>query len=94
MPSASFVVFRNVAAHSLSNCYEVIIMVEDSSLFWAFLTLSLGAYIVSIVSVRVQGPKAPLVGLKSIFEPRVLANYRFFKDSAAIINEGYARVSY
>jgi len=40
-----------------------------------------------------QGPKAPLVGLKSIFEPRFVANFRFFKDSAAVINEGYSRAS-
>ncbi len=67
-------------------------MIDDSSLFWAFLALSIGAYIASLVSVRIQGPKAPLVGLRSIFEPRLVANYRFFKDSAAIINEGYSRV--
>ena len=64
---------------------------EDYSLFWAFLPLSVCLYLVSIISVRLQGPKAPLVGLKSIFEPRLVANFRFFKDSAAIINEGYSK---
>lgn len=64
---------------------------EDYYPFWAFLTLSVFAYLLSIISVRLQGPKAPLVGLKSIFEPRLVANFRFFKDSAAIINEGYLK---
>ena len=67
-------------------------MAADYSIFAAFLALALGSYLVSIISVRLQGPKAPLVGLKSVFEPRLVANYRFFKDSAAIINDGYARV--
>ena len=66
-------------------------MAEDYYLLCAFLTLSVCAYLLSIISVRLQGPKAPIVGLRSIFEPRLVANFRFFRDSAAIINEGYLK---
>lgn len=66
-------------------------LAEDYAPFWAFLTLSVCVYLLSIISVRLQGPRAPLVGLKSIFEPRLVANFRFFRDSASIINEGYSQ---
>ena len=66
-------------------------IVESVTVLEILLFLSIGSYIVSIVSVRIQGPKAPLVGFKSILEPRLIANYRFFKDAAAIINEGYSK---
>ncbi len=64
---------------------------DDWSIFWAFPACSLCLYILSIISVRLQGPKAPLVGLRSIFEPRLVANFRFFKNSSSVINEGYTK---
>ena len=70
-----------------------IMLTEEYSIFGALLPLIASFYILSIISVRLQGPKAPLVGLKSIFEPRLVANFRFFKDSAAIINEGYSKAN-
>lgn len=51
---------------------------------WPYGILSvvlLGLYVSSILSMRVFGGKFPLVGVKSIFEPRILANYRFFKNN-------------
>jgi len=65
---------------------------KDINWFWTFLFLSIGFYLFSIISVRFPGPKTHLVGLHSLFEPRVVANYRFFKDAAAVINEGYTKV--
>ena len=64
---------------------------ESVASFYVFPILVGCLYIVSIVSVRLQGPKTPLVGLSSIFEPRLVANYRFFKDSSSIINQGYSK---
>ncbi|MCJ1245735.1 hypothetical protein MMC30_002939 [Trapelia coarctata] len=66
--------------------------VQDIPWFWTFFSLSVCFYLFSIISVRFLGPKAHLVGLRSAFEPRVIANYRFFKDAASVINEGYAKV--
>ncbi|KAL8917290.1 MAG: hypothetical protein Q9172_005916 [Xanthocarpia lactea] len=66
-------------------------MLDDWSVFWAFPAFLLCLYVLSIISVRLQGPKAPLVGLKSIFEPRLVGNFRFFKNSAAVISEGYSK---
>ena len=65
---------------------------ENFYILCAFLTVLACAYTLSIVSVRLQGPRAPLVGFKSVFEPRLVANFRFFKNSSAIINEGYLKV--
>ena len=67
-------------------------MLGDISPLWALPLLSIFGYIASIISVRLQGPKAPLVGLRSIFEPRAIANYRFFKNSSTVIEEGYSKV--
>lgn len=70
-----------------------IILTEEYSIFGAFQPLITSSYTLSIISVRLQDPNAPLVGLKSIFEPRLVANFRFFRDSAAIINEGYSKTN-
>ncbi|MCJ1396653.1 hypothetical protein MMC18_009545 [Xylographa bjoerkii] len=51
----------------------------------------MGGYVVSILSLRLWGPKAPLVGIRFLFEPRIIGNYRFFKNAASVINEGYAK---
>ena len=65
----------------------------DGLLFWLVLLLfSLCGYLYSVFSIRFQGPKAPLVGVYSIFEPRAVANYRFFENAAKVVSEGYAQV--
>lgn len=66
-------------------------MVDGISPLWVVPVLSVCLYVISIISLRLGGPKTPLVGLRSIFEPRIVANFRFFKDSAGIINEGYLK---
>ena len=65
---------------------------EYINILCAFLIILACVYTLSIVSVRLQGPRAPLVGFKSVIEPRLVANFRFFRDSSAIINEGYSKV--
>lgn len=70
-----------------------VIEIEKASPFWAIPILAVCLYVISIISIRLQGPKAHLVGVRSIFEPRIVANYRFFKNSAAIINEGYSKAN-
>jgi len=54
--------------------------------------LPLLSYIYSVVSLRLLGPKAPLFGPQSFFEPRAIVNYRFFKNAKSIVNGGYAKV--
>ena len=49
-------------------------------------------YVSSILSMRLGGGKFPLVGVKSILEPRIVANYRFFKNNVGVVNEGYKKV--
>jgi hypothetical protein len=46
----------------------------------------------SVLSIRILGPSAPLFGPKSIVEGRIITNYRFFKNSASIVNTGYNKV--
>lgn len=66
--------------------------ISVSSCVAYFLLLSLSAYAFSIFSMHFAGPKAPLIGLRSIFEPRYLANWWFFRDARVVLNEGYSKV--
>jgi hypothetical protein len=50
-------------------------------------------YLYSILALRFLGPSAPLFGVKSPFDARVIANYRFYKDAASIVNVGYNKVN-
>ncbi|MCJ1330545.1 hypothetical protein MMC10_007230 [Thelotrema lepadinum] len=63
--------------------------IETPPWYWIALTLVLSGYLLSLASVHVLGPKAPLVGIQSIFEPRIVGNWRFFRNSSKIIDEGY-----
>ena len=67
--------------------------IETPPWYWIALTLVLSGYLLSLASVHVLGPKAPLVGIQSIFEPRIVGNWRFFRNSSKIIDEGYNKVS-
>ncbi|KAF2641486.1 cytochrome P450 monooxygenase-like protein [Massarina eburnea CBS 473.64] len=51
----------------------------------------LGGYAFSILSMHLGGPKVPLVGLRSIFESRYLANWRFFRNAGSVLNLGYGK---
>lgn len=43
------------------------------------------------MSMRFRGHKVPLVGLHNVFEHRLMANFRFFRDAATVINDGYSQ---
>ena len=60
--------------------------------FWNFLALSIWLYLSHAALMRLQGTKVPVVGALSVLEPRILVNYRFFKDAAKVVNEGYENV--
>ena len=62
------------------------------SWLWALASISSISYLYSVLSVRFWGYKAPLVGTKSIFEPRFVGNLRFFQDASSVINESYNKV--
>jgi hypothetical protein len=49
-------------------------------------------YVISLLSMHFGGPKAPLVGLSSVFETRYSANWRFFRDAATVLDKGYEQV--
>jgi hypothetical protein len=72
---------------------QELLRVEGIVLLLALCAISVISYLYSILNLRVLGPKVPLVGVKSFLEARVVANYRFFKNAGAIVNEGYAKVS-
>jgi hypothetical protein len=66
---------------------------EDIPLALAFVLLALLLYSSSIISMRLAGQNVPVVGLRSIFEHRLSANYNFFKNAAAVINDGNSKVN-
>ena len=66
---------------------------QDVPWSWLFFLVSCTYYLFSIISIRFLGPKAHLVGLKSVFDSRVIANYYFFKDAASVVNGGYKKVN-
>jgi hypothetical protein len=72
--------------------YSLEFMGEDISLPLAFGLLALLIYSSSIMSIRLTGQKTPVVGLRSIFEHRLTANYNFFRNATGVINDGYAKV--
>ncbi|KAL8665789.1 MAG: hypothetical protein Q9202_001911 [Teloschistes flavicans] len=67
----------------------MLVQVDTASFFWTFISLSFLSYAYSIACLRLLGYKAPLVGLKSVLEPRIIGNFRFFQNAAVVINEGY-----
>ena len=71
---------------------EVASLTDDVPWLQGFFVLLLSGYLFSVASVQLLGPKAPLVGIRSFLEPRLIGNWRFFKDSGKIIEEGYSRV--
>ena len=45
-------------------------------------------------SRRARRRPPPVVGPRSAFDPRLSVNYRFFRNAAGLINEGYARFTH
>lgn len=59
---------------------------------WLLLPSLILAYLLSVTSMQLLGPKVPLAGIHSIFEPRMVGTWRFFKRSDTVIDEGYSYV--
>jgi hypothetical protein len=78
---------------SLENMHSIEFLGEEIPLPLAFGLLAMLLYSGSIMSMRLAGQKVPVVGLRSIFEHRLSANYNFFKNAAAVINDGYSKVN-
>ena len=49
-------------------------------------------WLLSTVSMYVQKPNAPVVGWSYRWEPRFVANFRFFFWPKALLTQGYAKV--
>lgn len=73
--------------------YTMEFLGEDVPLVLIFVILALLLYSSSIMSMRLTGKNVPVVGLRSIFEHRLSANYNFFKNAAAVINDDYSKVN-
>ena len=57
------------------------------------LLLLICAHIIQFVRNRRRYMHIPLVGAKSIFEPRITATWRFFKNAKSIVDTGYINAS-
>ncbi|KAF2878219.1 cytochrome P450 monooxygenase-like protein [Massariosphaeria phaeospora] len=76
---------------ALGNLEKTVVNISVPSAAWTTFGLILSFYIVSQIKIQFYGPKVPLVGVRSILEPRYLANWRFFRNAASILNEGYTK---
>ena len=66
--------------------------IPDVMVVYALALVTLTAWAMSAINLHLLGPKAPLIGSKLFYEPRLLANFRFFRSPKAILDEGYSRV--
>jgi hypothetical protein len=66
--------------------------VSYRSIPWVTFGLIISFYVISQVKVHLGGPKFPLFGLRSVLEPRYLANWRFFRNAGSFLDKGYAKV--
>ncbi|TVY14663.1 Ent-kaurene oxidase P450 [Lachnellula arida] len=70
---------------------EIVIPAPQEWPFSLALAVVFMLYLSSVLSVQLLGGSFPLAGVKSIFEPRILTNYRFFKNNIGVVNEGYKK---
>jgi hypothetical protein len=50
-------------------------------------------YLLSLLWSEVFGYKVPVFGIKSLWEPIVVSNFRFFRHAEDVLVEGYRAVS-
>lgn len=72
----------------IEDCYERLPVIPPIALFGL---LAVAGYLFSWLDLRWK-TKAPLVGLKTPFDLRVVANWHVFMNLGAILDDGYARV--
>jgi len=68
---------------------------EDGVIPWLFTApaLLIGAYCISFAWSSLFGYKVPVFGVKSLWEPIMVSNYRFFRHAETVLEEGYRAVS-
>ncbi|KAJ6031352.1 cytochrome P450 [Penicillium herquei] len=68
---------------------------KDDSIPWSFTApaVLLGAYCLSFAWSRIFSYKFPMFGVKSLWEPIILSQFRFFRSGETILQEGYRAVS-
>ncbi|CAL5867176.1 uncharacterized protein PFLUO_LOCUS1388 [Penicillium psychrofluorescens] len=71
----------------IEDCYERLPVIPPIALFGL---LAVAGYLFSWLDLRWK-TKAPLVGLKTPFDLRVVANWHVFMNLGAILDDGYAR---
>lgn len=69
-------------------------LISNLSIHWILASFVVSLYLISQFKVHFGGPKAPLVGLRHAFESRYYANWRFFRNAASVLNDGYAKVGF
>lgn len=84
----------NSFTHSIAFVQSIFVMEAfNPTLGGSYVLWGLGfvlLYCGSTVSMRFTDDKVPLVGLRSIFELRLMANFRFFRNAAIILNDEYS----
>lgn len=80
----------------LASTYQAYPFSENGSSSVLFLMASATAAIVYLSFLRSQifGHKVPVVGIKSLWEPIVVSNFRFFRHAEDVLTEGYCTVSH
>lgn len=81
----------------LASTYQTYPFVENVSSSALFLIASATATIVYLLSFlwgQIFGHKVPVVGVKSLWEPIVVSNFRFFRQAEDVLVEGYRTVSH
>ncbi|KAJ5720789.1 cytochrome P450 [Penicillium malachiteum] len=62
---------------------------ELASWFFTAPALLVGAYCLSFAWSSIFGYKFPVFGVKSLWEPIVVSNFRFFRSAEEVLQEGY-----
>ncbi|KAJ5726101.1 cytochrome P450 [Penicillium malachiteum] len=64
---------------------------KDGLIPWSFTApaVLIGAYCLSFAWTSIFGYKFPVVGVKSLWEPIMMSNFRFFRSGGTVLQEGY-----
>lgn len=65
---------------------------EQLSPLWGFTVLAALFYVYMEIDSWLIKPKATTVGRHSVFETRMISNFRFYKNAETILFEGYTKV--
>lgn len=56
------------------------------------LLFTITPWLVSVLKMHWLGPRIPFVGYRSIWEPRILRNFRFLTSAKSMLGEAHTKV--